>query len=127
MTDRPSDRAIAWMPGLRTRSAPTNSAEISSKSVVEPTAEHWRRAIEEWEGRMLPSSSKLKQTCDRIEQRARELAQDGGVMTDPCRICKRADCDDDCEELAAIYREQQREKLRDLDMDEIERENSHDR
>lgn len=36
-----------------------------------------------------------------------------------CRICKRANCDDDCEELAAIYRAQQREKLRDIDVDEI--------
>jgi len=36
MTDRPSDRAIAWMPGLRTRSAPTNSAEISdTDNIVE--------------------------------------------------------------------------------------------
>lgn len=35
-----------------------------------------------------------------------------------CRICGKADCDDDCEELAAIYREQQREKLRDLMLDE---------
>lgn len=39
-----------------------------------------------------------------------------------CRICNRADCDDDCEELALIYREQQREKLRDIELtpDEIE-------
>lgn len=36
-----------------------------------------------------------------------------------CRICKRDDCDDDCEELALIYRQQQREKLRDIDPDEI--------
>lgn len=36
-----------------------------------------------------------------------------------CRICKCIDCDNDCEELAAIYREQQREKLRDIDIDEI--------
>lgn len=35
-----------------------------------------------------------------------------------CRICHRLDCDDDCEELAAIYREQQREKLRDIELDE---------
>lgn len=39
-----------------------------------------------------------------------------------CRICGKRDCDDDCEELQAIYREHQREKLRDLDMDEIEHE-----
>lgn len=56
---------------------PTETVAIGSKSVVEPTAEHWQRAIEEWEGRMLPSPRKLKQTCDRIEQRARELAQEG--------------------------------------------------
>lgn len=31
-----------------------------------------------------------------------------------CRICKKVDCDDDCEELALIYRQQQREKLADL-------------
>lgn len=43
-------------------------------------------------------------------------------MAEPCRICKRVDCDNDCEELAMIYREQQREKLRDLDMDELEQE-----
>ena len=36
-----------------------------------------------------------------------------------CRICHKADCDDDCEELAAIYRQQQREKLRDIDVDEV--------
>ena len=39
-----------------------------------------------------------------------------------CRICGKRDCDDDCEELRAIYREQQREKLRDIDMDELEQE-----
>lgn len=37
-----------------------------------------------------------------------------------CRICKKPDCDDDCEEIASIYREQQREKLRDIDPEEIE-------
>ena len=37
-----------------------------------------------------------------------------------CRICKKANCDDDCEELAAIYRDQQREKLRAIDVDEID-------
>jgi len=37
-----------------------------------------------------------------------------------CGVCKRHDCDDDCEELQAIYRESQREKLRDLDMEELE-------
>lgn len=37
-----------------------------------------------------------------------------------CRICHKIDCDDDCEELAAIFREQQREKLSDIDPDEIE-------
>lgn len=36
-----------------------------------------------------------------------------------CRICKREECDDDCEELALIYRQQQREKMRDIDPDEI--------
>ena len=41
------------------------------------------------------------------------------AMTD-CRICGQLGCDDDCEELRAIYREQQREKLRDIDIDEIE-------
>ena len=39
---------------------------------------------------------------------------------DECRICGKPNCDDDCEELAAIYREQHREKLRDIDPDEIE-------
>lgn len=37
-----------------------------------------------------------------------------------CRICKKVNCDDDCEELAAIYRDQQREKLRDIDIEAIE-------
>ena len=36
-----------------------------------------------------------------------------------CRICKKEDCDDDCEELALIYRQEQREKLRDINPDEI--------
>jgi hypothetical protein len=40
-------------------------------------------------------------------------------MAGPCRICRKPDCDDDCEELALIYREHQREKLRDIDVDEI--------
>lgn len=40
-------------------------------------------------------------------------------MTNKCRICGKTDCDDDCEELDAIYREQQREKLLDIDVDEI--------
>ena len=37
-----------------------------------------------------------------------------------CHICKRPNCDDDCAELALIYREQQREKLADIDVDEID-------
>ncbi len=40
-------------------------------------------------------------------------------MGSPCRICRKPDCDDDCEERALIYRDQQREKLRDIDVDEI--------
>ena len=36
-----------------------------------------------------------------------------------CRICGKRDCDDDCAELRVIYREHQREKLRDIDIDEI--------
>ena len=40
------------------------------------------------------------------------------LMTE-CRICGKRDCDDDCEELRVIYREHQREKLRDIDIDEI--------
>lgn len=36
-----------------------------------------------------------------------------------CRICGKRDCDDDCEELRAMAREHQREKLRDIDIDEI--------
>ncbi len=36
-----------------------------------------------------------------------------------CSICGKQDCDDDCAELAVIYREQQREKLRDIDAGEI--------
>lgn len=31
-----------------------------------------------------------------------------------CRICGKQDCDDDCEELALIFREQQREKFKDV-------------
>ncbi len=45
-----------------------------------PLPAHWRRAIEEWEGRMLPSPRKLKQICDLIEQRARQMAKGGLVM-----------------------------------------------
>jgi hypothetical protein len=37
-----------------------------------------------------------------------------------CRYCGKTPCPDDCEELAMIYREQQKEKLRDLDFDEEE-------
>ena len=42
------------------------------------------------------------------------------IGSTPCRICKRDDCDDECEELALIYREQQREKLRDIDPAQID-------
>ena len=95
MTDRPTDRALSialetldqigsmtkrgrasvsarsTAAFIRTQleSAPTNSAEIGSKS-VEPTAEHWRKALKEY----------LITSCDSganwIEQRARELAQE---------------------------------------------------
>ena len=37
-----------------------------------------------------------------------------------CRICGVINCDNDCAELALIYREQQREKLSDIDVNEIE-------
>lgn len=37
-----------------------------------------------------------------------------------CRICGTDPCENDCMELATIYREQQREKLADIDPDEIE-------
>lgn len=37
-----------------------------------------------------------------------------------CRICKKVDCDDDCEELAAIYRKQQKEKLQDIDLSDMD-------
>lgn len=43
-----------------------------------PLPAHWRMAIEEWEGRMLPSPRKLKEICDLIEQRARQMAKAGG-------------------------------------------------
>jgi len=43
-----------------------------------PLPAHWRMAIEEWEGRMLPSPRKLKEICDLIEQRARQMAKVGG-------------------------------------------------
>lgn len=43
-----------------------------------PLPAHWRMAIEEWEGRMLPSPRKLKEICDLIEQRARQIAKAGG-------------------------------------------------
>jgi hypothetical protein len=49
--------------------APTNPAEIGSKS-VEPRSEHWRKALKEY----------IITSCDSganwIEQRARELAQE---------------------------------------------------
>lgn len=47
---------------------PTKPPEIGSKSVVEPTAEHWRMAIKE---RGIENPKAL----DWIEQRARELAK----------------------------------------------------
>lgn len=47
--------------------APTNSAEIGSESVVEPTAEHWLTAIVELYGAEADDLTM-------IEQRARELA-----------------------------------------------------
>jgi len=50
--------------------APTNSAEIGSKSVVEPTAEHWLTAIIELYG-----SEADDLTVH--EQRSRELGQEG--------------------------------------------------
>lgn len=48
-------------------------AQALAQRVV-PSAEHWRKAIEEWEGRMFLSPQKLKRICDGVEQRARELA-----------------------------------------------------
>lgn len=50
----------------------TNPPEIGSKSVVEPTAEHWRRAI--MEGLRLV---RFAPSPEWFEQRARELAQEG--------------------------------------------------
>ncbi len=42
-------------------------------------------------------------------------------MADTCRYCKQPlPCDDDCGELAHIYSEQQKEKLRDLELDDSE-------
>lgn len=38
-------------------------------------------------------------------------------MNTACPICKNVDCDDDCEELHLIYREAQRKKLRDIELD----------
>lgn len=48
-----------------------------------------------------------------------ERNYDRTIAMTECRICGKRDCDDDCEELQAIYREHQREKLRDIDVDEI--------
>ena len=66
------DSATAWnaraLDAAPADPAPTNSPEIGSKSVVEPTAEHWRRATSERFGNL---AAKL------VEQRARELAQEG--------------------------------------------------
>jgi len=43
------------------------------------------------------------------------------MSREPCRFCGQPmPCDGDCEELQAIYREQQREKLRDIEIDEDE-------
>lgn len=93
MTDRPTDRALsvaletldqigamtkrgrasllaratAVFIRVELESATTNPPEIGSKSVVEPTAEHWRRAIKE---RGIENPKALEW----IEQRARELA-----------------------------------------------------
>lgn len=37
-----------------------------------------------------------------------------------CQYCGEVDCDKDCGELAMIYRERQRESLRDIDLDDVE-------
>lgn len=37
-----------------------------------------------------------------------------------CRICKQESCNDDCEELSLIYREQLREKLADVELEDEE-------
>lgn len=39
-----------------------------------------------------------------------------------CPYCGVIDCDDDCGERAMIYREHQRNQLRDIDLDELETE-----
>ena len=41
-------------------------------------------------------------------------------MSEVCPFCRKPDCDDDCGELHAIYHAQQREKLRDLMLDDAE-------
>lgn len=37
-----------------------------------------------------------------------------------CRICKKDDCDDDCEERLLIYRAHRAEQLRDIELEETE-------
>lgn len=37
-----------------------------------------------------------------------------------CPICKCEDCDDDCVELSTIYRNHQREQLKDIELDPSE-------
>ena len=37
-----------------------------------------------------------------------------------CRICHKLDCDDDCEELAAIAREWHKEQMKDIDLSEMD-------
>lgn len=41
------------------------------------------------------------------------------LLLTECRICGKQDCDDDCKKLQVIYREFQREKLRNIDIAKI--------
>ena len=70
--------ARAAIAALQHKVTPLALPEVTDEDVAAPLPEHWRMAIEEWEGRMSPSPRRLKQICDLIEQRARQMAKAGG-------------------------------------------------
>lgn len=80
MAERPSDRAIAQAffeiahCALSAKILILKRAREIDAAPSEPSAEHWRRAISDWNGDHPrdPDAAYLK----RIEQRARELSQE---------------------------------------------------
>lgn len=74
------ERSIVWLEAAadlpagvhKLYTAPTNPPEIGSKPVVEPTADHWRRALWDINFKSFNDDEWLT-----ITQRAREIAQEG--------------------------------------------------